>query len=549
MYRDPLGLNLHRSIVQNECSPVAVPSLLCALLVWSAAAFAQPIEILNRHGGVSVEVVTETRMQAWRSGKSPDSTEGIAISRSPARLFIEALPPDGDSPDIELRIPLGVSFSVETEDGDIDLIGMLRRVKLQSLRGSLAITAPLEMTVLNIETTERPRIVDFPADFKLPFIPVSIHPRLRVWRLSRNLRSRDLAYGSIDGQLYAPGAVTLRNWEIPRDWPLKPHTLSKHAVERLLARAELRRGRNHRPTIRSRTEATAQESAIDPVHTAVFKSEVRMVSMSVAVSDSGGRPLTGLGKADFLVEEDGERQDIRVADPEESPFNMAILLDLSGSTAMDLDHMRQATLRLIEMAGPNDRVSLYAMSGSMFFRLASLTSDREALLERCKRLPYPAGGSPIWDTIALVYDDELADHSGERNAVIVISDGIDNRISGQSVPSMLRATRLIQAAGEMDARIYPIFLLSGERFGRNWSSKARGRMESLAQKTGGRLFTARSVADIEPVLPELAREMRSVYEIAYYPENQAFDGGWRRVRIKVDLPGAEVRSRPGYFAE
>ncbi len=84
----------------------------------------------------------------------------------------------------------------------------------------------------------------------------------------------------------------------------------------------------------------------------LFSSEVRMVNMSVAVSDSMGRPLIGLGRDDFLVEEQGVRQDIRVADPEESPFNLAVLLDLSGSTAVDLDHMRRATTRLIEMARP-----------------------------------------------------------------------------------------------------------------------------------------------------------------------------------------------------
>ena len=529
--------------------PPFVTSLLFALLIVSASAIAQPIEIVNRHGAVSVEVVSDNRMQVWRSGATPDSSEGISISRSPARLLVEALPPDGDSPDIELHVPLGISFSVATEDGDIGLTGMVRNVRVESLRGSLAIHAPLEMTVLNLESTERPRAVSVPDGMNLPFVPVSIHPRLRVWRLSRNLRSRDLRFGSINGQLYSPASVTVRDWHIPRDWPLKPHTLSRGAVDRLLARAERRRDPSGAEPARPPSAAPEQGELDASNGSAVFRSEVRMVNMSVAVSDSGGRPLTGLVKDNFRVEEDGQPQDIRVADPEESPFNMAILLDLSGSTAIDLEHMRQATMRLIHTAGPNDRVSIYAMSGSMFFRLTSLTSDRESLLETCKRLPYPSGGSPLWDTIALVYDDELANHAGERNALVVISDGIDNRISGQSVPSTLRANRLIQAASEMDARIYPIFLLSGERFGRNWSAKARGRMESLARKTGGRLFTARSVADIEPVLPEFAREMRSVYEIAYYPENQEFDGSWRRVRIRVDLPGAEVRARPGYFAE
>lgn len=536
-------------MVQNGCSPATVTLLLYVLLAVSLSASAQPIEIVNRHGAVGVEVVADNLLQATRLGASPGTTEGLAISRSPARLLIEALPPENQSPDIELRIPLGVSFSVTTEDGDISLTGMVRSATVQSLRGSLAIDAPLEVTTLNLESTERPRSIALPDRLKASFVPVSIHPRLRVWRLSRSLRPRDLRYGSISGQLYSPAKVMVRDWEIPRNWPLKPHTLSRNAVGRLLEQAERRREHGTLPPAPPPSDAGPERDWSGPAGTVVFKSEVRMVNMSVAVSDSGGRPMTGLQKENFLVEEDGALQDVRVVDPEESPFNMAILLDLSGSTAIDLEHMRQATLKLIQMAGPRDRVSLYAMSGSMFYRLASLTADHEALVERCKSLPYPSGGSPLWDTIVLVYDDELAERDGERNALIVISDGIDNRISGQSVPSTLRATRLIDAASEMDARIYPIFLLSGERFGRNWSPKARGRMESLARKTGGRLFTARSVADIEPVLPELAREMRSVYDIAYYPDNQEFDGGWRRVRIKVNLPGAQVRARPGYFAE
>ncbi len=520
--------------------------LSASLLV--AAARAQPVAIVNEHGGVSVEVIPEAYVRASRSG-SPESRDGIATSRSPAQLLFEALPPaEGESADIEVRVPLGVPYSVRTRDGAIRLTGMVRRVRIQTAGGAIKLDVPLEVTRLNIQTMRRPPSLALPAGRKLTFLAETIRPRLRIWTLSNFLRSRDLAYGVIDGRLDSPAAISVRDWEIPRSWPVKPHTLASGAVERLLASAARRKRGGPQPgTTRPTREAAARPSGSESE--ALFTSEVRMVSMSVAVADSGGRPLTGLAREAFVVEEDGRRQDIRVVDPDESPFNMAILLDLSGSTSVDLEHMRQAAERLIAMAGPRDRVALYAMSGSMFRRLSSLTSDRDALLERCERLPYPTGGSPIWDTIALVYDDELALRSGERNAVVVISDGIDNRISGQSVPSNLRARRLTQAAGEMDARIYPIFLLSGERFGRGWSARARTRMEALAQRTGGRLFAARSVADIEPVLPALAREMRSVYEIAYYPANQDFDGTWRRVRIKVELPGAQVRARPGYFAD
>ena len=525
-----------------------MPLLVAALLAFGTPALAQPLEIVNQYGAVSVEIVPQTSLEVSRAGEDPGSSEGIVISRSPARLLVEALPPDGDSPDLEVRIPLGLNFSVDTADGDIALTGMVRRARVKSVRGSLTIEVPLDTTQLNLETTLRPVRVDLPNEPKPSLFPVTIHPRLKLWKLAHNLRSRDLAYGLVEGQLHAPPALTVRDWPLPPNWPLKPHTRSAGVVERLLAQAQRRRD-GQPPPLRQRSPQPVQEAPVDaPADAVLFTSEVRMVSMSVAVSDRDGRPVTGLGPSDFTVSEDGKAQSIRVVDPEESPFNMAILLDLSGSTSVDLDHMREATLRLIQLARENDRVGIYAMAGSMFYRLVSLTSDRERLLARGRRLPYPSGGSPLWDTVVLAYDEDLAAHEGERNALIVISDGIDNRISGQNVPSMLRAARLIQAAGEMDARIYPIFLLSGERFGRDWSVKARARMEALAKKTGGRLFTARSVADIEPVLPELAREMRSVYEIAYYPANQDFDGGWRRVRIRVDRPGAQVRSRPGYFA-
>ena len=523
--------------------------LFAASLLVTASGLAQPTEIVNEYGGVSVEVVNRRHVKAWRSGGDPDRPEGLDIRRSPNRLVIEALPPQGESPDINVEIPLGAGFSVETDAGDIVLTGMVRRARVKSIEGALTITAPLETTALRIQSHHRPEEFSAPPGRRLALVRNAISARLRVWDLYSRLGIQDEPYGVVDAALYSPRALTVRDWPIPKDWPLKPPGSATAAIERLLANAKRRSQNNRGSPGPQRMRPSSSGSAGETTGDVVFTADVRMVSLSVAVSDSGGRPLTGLTREDFQVKEDGRPQDIRVATAEESPFNLGILLDLSGSTSVDLDYMRQATLRLIGIAGPNDRVSLYAMAGSLFYRLAALTSDKEELIARGTDLPYPTGGSPLWDTIALAYDDELADHPGERNALIVISDGIDNRISGQSVPSKLRAGKLIDAAGEMDARIYPIFLLSGRRFGRNWSSSARQRLEALASKTGGRLFAAQSIADIEPVIPRLVEELRSVYGVAYYPANQEFDGSWRRVRITVDLPGAHVRARPGYFAE
>ena len=148
----------------------------------------------------------------------------------------------------------------------------------------------------------------------------------------------------------------------------------------------------------------------------------------------------------------------------------------------------------------------------------------------------------------LAYALGLHERSGERNALIVVSDGIDNRISGQEMPSSVKFKQLLKGAEHFETLVYPIFLLSGERFGRKWSPKAREALEDLAAATGGRLFPAASVADLAPVFPQVEQELRSVYSVAYYPENQSFDGEWRKVEVKVDLPKATVRARQGYYA-
>ena len=526
---------------------------IMVILGLGVSALAQPLEIRNDYGSVHVEVITGNRVSVWRAGAQDTASDDIAVRRSPVSIQFDALP-QGDEPvDIEAHVPLGAPFNVVTEDGDITIVGMVRKTEVRSLTGALTIEAPLDITRVNISSSFRPSSLDLPKPNKFMHHVVVIRPRLTMWSLFDKLRSPGSAYGEIRVQLHKPAVLTIRNWPMPEDWPLKPHTDARDSVERLLAQAELRRHkgsvaapqRDRLEVPETLTDVTGPQTGND----ALFTSEVRMVNMSVAVSDSEGRPLTGLSQQAFSVEEDNVQQKVQVVDPEESPFNMAILLDLSGSTSLDLGHIREAVIRLIDLAGSHDRIAIYAMAGGMFHRLVALTTNHELVRIRSNRLPYPSGGSPLWDAIMLSYDEELDKHSGERNALIVISDGIDNRISEQALPSVLRASRLIQAAGEMDVRIYPIFLLSGERFGRNWSGKAYKQLDSLAKKTGGRVFSARSVADIEPVLPLLAQEMRSVYGIAYYPSNQVFNGDWRKVKIRVNQTGAQVRARPGYFAE
>jgi VWFA-related protein len=188
------------------------------------------------------------------------------------------------------------------------------------------------------------------------------------------------------------------------------------------------------------------------------------------------------------------------------------------------------------------------LAGGLFQVVSPLQSDRDALLRQAARLPEISGASPLYDMITLSYARELWEREGERNALIVISDGLDNQVSKQEAPSSVKFSKLEKAAEEMNALIYPVFLRSAERFNPRYAEKARENMQKLADASGGRLFPALSVEDLAPVFPEVEAELRSVYAVAYYPKNQNFDGKWRKVEIQIDRSRVNIRARPGYYA-
>ena len=514
--------------------------------IFAANLLAQPIEIENSFGGVSVEIATGRELLVNQSSKTRKATrDDVVVTQTPEVVRVEARPQDGEVVDLVVTVPFGIPLSIKTKSGDIEVVGMMRELSITTESGAVTIAAPWDITRLDLDAQHKPARIEVPPGTNFMQSTIPIGPNVSIWRLRDRLKIDAMSYGNIQAALASSPKLVLQTYVPPEDWPLKPHLRAKEVADRLLAQRKQReRGK---PAPPSSVAATAP-SSLNPQSEGLFVSDVRMVSLTVAVSDKQGRPVTDLDPQEFTVEEDGVLQKVTIATTDTAPFNMAILLDLSGSTSIDRGHMRAATVKLIQLAGENDRVALYALAGGMFHTISRLTTDHQSLIESVNHLPRASGGSPLWDIIALAYGEELIDHEGERNALIVISDGIDNRISNQDAPSAITADRLANAAREMDARIYPVFLRSGERFGRRWSEKARKRMDTLAEITGGRVFPALSIADVEPVLPMLAEELRSVYSVAYYPGNQSFDGAWRRVKLDVVRKDIAIRARPGYFA-
>src|SRR5690349_9769943 len=107
------------------------------------------------------------------------------------------------------------------------------------------------------------------------------------------------------------------------------------------------------------TELGANE--VDPGD--VIKTETNLVSLNVSVFNSKSKTLVGsLTKDDFRVLENNEPQNVTYFASTDVPFDLVLLIDLSGSTANKRDLIKKSTLRFIEAARPEDRLAIVTFS-------------------------------------------------------------------------------------------------------------------------------------------------------------------------------------------
>lgn len=518
---------------------------------------AEPVlRVENPTGAVRVVVTNTERVRVRRASRDRAARASDTVTnRFHRKTRVRVQPEDGALIDLEVDVPYGHRVEVETVDGDITLAGLVRRAELRTEIGSVLVSAPWRCVRLEVESRKRPSKVDIPLALRARWGFRLASERQPGWLLSDGRDGRTGIYGSVRVTAGHPAALVVRELDIPEASPVRMHWQAPDALRTML-RAPFRMSLASREATRS-VPSPAQGGSGE---VAQFTSEVRLVQLSAAVVDGMNRPIQGLTKEHFAILEDGAEQEINMLRDTDAVFNLILLLDCSTSTLVDREAVMEAARRFVLAARPADRVGIYVLSDAYVHVVSPLTPDRDALLRTIERIPRLSGGTPLYDAITLSYAHELARRRWERNAMIVISDGMDNDLLPhwrRSVPSEVPFEDLLRAAAEINSAIYPIFLepeAPSIRTDRSWrerlrraTDEARGRMSRLAEATGGRIFLAQSVGDLDSVYEEVAEELRSVYTLAYYPSNQEFNGEWRRIRVAAHRDGARVRTRPGYY--
>jgi VWFA-related protein len=288
----------------------------------------------------------------------------------------------------------------------------------------------------------------------------------------------------------------------------------------------------------------------------IVKLDAALVNLNVAATDRSGLALTNLTKDDFEVFEDGQPQSIDFFKASTSPFNLALVLDLSGSIKDKLDVIKSAALRFVDAVGKEDKIAVLTFTDEVRV-ISQFTANRDLLRSRIKSIEKPDGGTAFYEAMWFALADTLRGTEGQRSAIVVLTDGVDSSLDRYNpFPTRVTFDRLARRLEESDTIVFPIYLdteyeetfRSGGGIAEAYSI-ARAQLERMADLTGGQMFRAQEPKDLSGVYKQVAAALRTVYSIGYYPSNSERDGSFRRVRVSVNRPSAAVRTRKGYYAK
>jgi len=265
-----------------------------------------------------------------------------------------------------------------------------------------------------------------------------------------------------------------------------------------------------------------------------------MVVLRTTVLDRKHLLVSGLGKENFQVSEDGVLQQIKYFSHEDIPVTVGLVIDNSGSMGPKRAAVIAAALAFARSSNPEDQMFVVNFNEKVSFALPEETpfTNNVAQLELALSRVIAKGQTALYDAVDVALD-HVAKGDRDKKVLIVISDGGDNA-------SKHKLDSILAMAKRSDAIIYTIGIFDEQDGDRN-----PGVLKRLAEETGGATFLPDSLQDVVPICERIARDIRSQYTLAYEPTNSNQDGRYRVVQTRADMTGRGrllVRTRTGYFA-
>jgi VWFA-related protein len=294
----------------------------------------------------------------------------------------------------------------------------------------------------------------------------------------------------------------------------------------------------------------------EPVETIRIDSDLVDLKVSV-LGFAANVPAPLLEQKDFRVLEDGVPQEILFFAAADAPFDLVLLLDLSGSNSKNLKMIRNSAKRFIDAARDVDRIALVTFTDRPAL-YSSFTLDRRKLKKSIDDMDEAIGGTNFWDSLDYVVRDLIGTGAGfRRSAVVVMTDGIDNALPDVPGPGSLTSfEKLLESIRHSESIVFPIYLDTEEENVKRFHvpraayAQAREQLGQLASVCGTTLYRAAKLNDLDTVYAQVVRDLSVVYSIGYRPSNKSLDGKWRSVEVQLsNRSDLFARTKRGYFAK
>jgi VWFA-related protein len=558
-------------------------AIALAIAFWLAAAsgaFAQSVHreldapekvslsIKSRNGRVSV-IATDDRktvaIEASSTGAPVEAGDVLSVVKG-ANVDIDVRPRrEQDRIDLIVRVPPRSRLRILGEAGAVDVVGNVEFADVQTNTGTIHADVPLDaLNFTFLWHSSRPRYL---SDVQLPEVK---EKAAGIFTIAGTLEGDKLSSGKKASKGWKKAAspqsvrldfrtergVVLLNVDptmAPSDLRERPLTEAAKAIVRsgdagltdairkVSPKMFADYAKTLPPPVREPTllKSPAPGQLVTPV-------APELMRVHASVTDRNGRAMGDLKRSDFAVYENGIERRVISVTPATEAFNLVLLLDVSGSVEERIDFIRKAARDFLNTASPQDRIGIISFRDDIQV-ISDFSTDRRLLSKKLDEID-AGGATALYDAVAYVLSTTLRRLRGERTAIVILSDGDDNK-------SFIPVPALLEATVESGALIYPLYVPSGlipetsvanpeitvdplrSRY-LTLTTRAEEDGRKLATASGGVYHPIHRLEDLQHAYDDVVAQLRTAYTITYSSNSRPTE---RRVRVRANRDGAAVR--------
>jgi Ca-activated chloride channel homolog len=265
-----------------------------------------------------------------------------------------------------------------------------------------------------------------------------------------------------------------------------------------------------------------------------------LVSILASVTDAKGEPVMGLNQSAFQLAEEGIAQKIVRFEPQtDRPLDLALMIDTSGSAAIELKIERDAAEHFVqEVVRPGDRLAVFSFTSDVV-QLSNFSDDSRVLEGAIRRVEMGADmGTSLYDAVVLGSQSVRRQGAERRRALVIITDAGETT----SVSKFEDARR---AAIGSNALLYTI-VVRPMKSDAGWNTAGEHAISTITDSVGGAMYYPTSLSELGEIFDRINRELRTQYLLGYYSNPTPPPGSDRHVVVTVNT-GDTVRYRKEYF--